>query len=104
MSSKSHWDVPIDVNGKVIHLLASHPTPPVFDGDEERNGTKNHDEVRFWLDYVTPNNSDYIYEDNLIDSKGVFRTINIGYAYGYDAWFCCDKQALIKMKCAIIYY
>lgn len=64
LSSKSHWDVPIDVNGKVIHLLASHPTPPVFDGDEDRNGTKNHDEVRFWLDYVTPNNSDYIYDDN----------------------------------------
>ncbi|MDT0595482.1 endonuclease/exonuclease/phosphatase family protein [Glaciecola petra] len=64
LSSKSHWDVPIDIDGKVLHLLASHPTPPVFDGEEDRNGTKNHDEVRFWLDYITPNNSAYIYDDN----------------------------------------
>ncbi|MEZ6120610.1 MAG: endonuclease/exonuclease/phosphatase family protein [Pirellulaceae bacterium] len=32
LSSKSHWDVPIDVNGPTLHVLASHPTPPVFDG------------------------------------------------------------------------
>ena len=31
LSSKSHWDVPVKVNGKTIHILASHPTPPVFD-------------------------------------------------------------------------
>ncbi len=38
LSSKSHWDVPINVNGRVLHVLASHPTPPVFDGPEDRNG------------------------------------------------------------------
>jgi hypothetical protein len=27
LSSKSHWDVPIDVDGRVLHLLAAHPTP-----------------------------------------------------------------------------
>jgi len=64
LSSKSHWDVPVDVNGKIIHVLASHPTPPVFDGPEDRNGTKNHDEVRFWLDYITPKSAEYIYDDN----------------------------------------
>lgn len=63
LSSKSHWDVPVNVNGTILHLLASHPTPPVFDGEEDRNGTKNHDEVRFWLDYITPGNSTYIYDD-----------------------------------------
>lgn len=63
LSSKSHWDVPINVNGKIIHVLASHPTPPVFDGPEDRNGTKNHDEVRFWLDYITPQKAEYIYDD-----------------------------------------
>lgn len=32
LSSKSHWDVPVKVGEKeVIHVLASHPTPPVFD-------------------------------------------------------------------------
>lgn len=35
LSSKSHWDVPILVNGETVHVLVSHPTPPVFDGAEE---------------------------------------------------------------------
>ncbi len=63
LSSKSHWDIPIDVDGEVIHVLASHPTPPVFDGPEDRNGTRNHDEIRFWSDYVTPGAGTYIYDD-----------------------------------------
>jgi hypothetical protein len=52
LSSKSHWDLPIDVHGRRIHLLASHPTPPSFDGPEDRNGRRNHDEVRFSADYI----------------------------------------------------
>ena len=63
LSSKSHWDVPVEVAGRVVHLLASHPTPPVFDGPEDRNGTRNHDEIRFWSDYVLPFRSRYIYDD-----------------------------------------
>ncbi|MDZ8240633.1 MAG: phytase, partial [Nostoc sp. ChiQUE01a] len=63
LSSKSHWDIPIQVNGKTIHVLASHPTPPVFDGPEDRNGKRNHDEIRFWADYVSPGKGDYIYDD-----------------------------------------
>lgn len=63
LSSKSHWDVPIKVNGKTIHILASHPTPPVFDGPEDRNGNRNHDEIRFWNDYISPAASSYIYDD-----------------------------------------
>ena len=64
LSSKSHWDVPVDINGTVFHVLASHPTPPVFDGPEDANGLRNHDEIRFWNDYVTPEASDYIIDDN----------------------------------------
>lgn len=64
LSSKSHWDVPINVDGKIIHALVSHPTPPVFDGDEDRNGKRNHDEIRFWSDYITPSKGSYIYDDN----------------------------------------
>jgi hypothetical protein len=64
LSSKSHWDVPIEVNGEIIHTLVSHPTPPVFDGQEDRNGKRNYDEIRFWSDYVTPGAGDYIYDDN----------------------------------------
>jgi Endonuclease/Exonuclease/phosphatase family len=65
LSSKSHWDLPIDIDGRTVHFLVSHPTPPVFDGPEDRNGTRNFDEIRFWADYVTPGGtSDYIYDDD----------------------------------------
>ncbi len=64
LSSKSHWDIPVDIDGEVVHILASHPTPPVFDGEEDRNGRRNHDEIRFWADYITPGEGDYIYDDN----------------------------------------
>ena len=63
LSSKSHWDVPILIGGKTVHFLVSHPTPPVFDGTEDRNGRRNHDEIRFWADYITPGKSGYIYDD-----------------------------------------
>ncbi|MEO1131328.1 MAG: phytase [Cyanobacteria bacterium J06639_1] len=64
LSSKNHWDVPINVDGEIVHVLASHPTPPVFDGPEDRNGTRNHDEIRFWSDYITPGANGYIYDDS----------------------------------------
>jgi len=63
LSSKSHWDVSIEIGRKVVHFLVSHPTPPVFDGPEDRNGTRNSDEIRFWADYIIPSQSGYIYDD-----------------------------------------
>jgi hypothetical protein len=63
LSSKSHWDLPLLIGKKVVHFLTSHPTPPVFDGPEDRNGTRNFDEIRLWADYVTPGGGDYIYDD-----------------------------------------
>ncbi len=27
LSSKSHWDVPVNINGHILNVLASHPTP-----------------------------------------------------------------------------
>jgi 3-phytase len=63
LSSKSHWDIPIQIGKKTVHFLVSHPTPPVFDGAEDRNGRRNHDEIRFWADYVTPGKAGYIYDD-----------------------------------------
>ncbi len=53
LSSKSHWDVPVSVGGRTLHVLASHPTPPVFDGEEDHNGRRNFDEIRLWADYLT---------------------------------------------------
>ena len=64
LSSKSHWDLELATPLGAIHFLVSHPTPPVFDGPEDRNGARNHDEIRFWADYVTAEKSHYIYDDN----------------------------------------
>ncbi|HSM45558.1 MAG TPA: endonuclease/exonuclease/phosphatase family protein [Acidimicrobiia bacterium] len=64
LSSKSHWDVEIEIGRKQVHFLVSHPTPPVFDGPEDRNGTRNFDEIRFWADYILPSRSRYIYDDD----------------------------------------
>jgi hypothetical protein len=71
LSSKSHWDIPIEIGGKTVHFLVSHPTPPVFDDPPafpagvDFNGRRNHDEIRFWADYITPGRaSRYIYDDN----------------------------------------
>lgn len=61
LSSKNHVDIPVIINGQTVHVLASHPTPPVFDGSEDRNGKRNHDEIRFWADYVA--SQGYFYDD-----------------------------------------
>ncbi len=62
LSSKSHWDVPISIGDKTLHFLACHPTPPVFDGPEDKNGCRNHDEIRMFADYVS-GKADYLYDD-----------------------------------------
>ncbi len=50
LSTTGHWDVPLILpSGGRLHLLAFHATPPVFDGTEDRNGRRNHDEAAFWL-------------------------------------------------------
>ena len=67
LSSKSHWDVPIDVDGRIIHILASHPTPPAFDGPEDRNGMRNADEIGFWADYVAGTDTSWIVDDTGAD-------------------------------------
>ncbi|MEM7525430.1 MAG: endonuclease/exonuclease/phosphatase family protein, partial [Pseudomonadota bacterium] len=65
LSSKSHWDAPVILpDGRRLSLLASHPTPPVFDGLEDENGRRNHDEIRFWADYVQG-------RDWMVDDAGV---------------------------------
>ncbi len=62
LSSKSHWDVPVKIGDQLIHLLVSHPTPPVFDGPEDRNGRRNYDEIRMWVHYL--NNDTVMVDDN----------------------------------------
>lgn len=68
LSSKSHWDVPVLLpNGRLLHVLAAHPTPPVFDGPEDRNGRRNFDEIRLFADYLGgPAAADWIVDDQLM--------------------------------------
>ena len=62
LSSKNHIDMPVRLpDGRIIHALLSHPTPPVFDGPEDKNGTRNHDEIRLWADYI--DNESYLRDD-----------------------------------------
>lgn len=61
LSSKSHWDLPVALPGDTLHLLVSHPTPPVFDGPEDRNGRRNYDEIGFWSLYL--DGSAALYDD-----------------------------------------
>jgi len=66
LSSKSFWDVPVFLGGPhglPLHLLVSHPTPPVFDGREDRNGRRNHDEIRLLADYISPDRADFLADD-----------------------------------------
>lgn len=61
LSSKTHMVVPVDVDGRRIHLVASHPTPPSFDGPEDRNGRRNHDEIRLIRDIL--DDAGYLVDD-----------------------------------------
>lgn len=52
LSTVGHWDVPVRIDGRALHLWAFHASPPVFDGPEDRNGLRAADEVRFWQVYL----------------------------------------------------
>jgi endonuclease/exonuclease/phosphatase family metal-dependent hydrolase len=63
LSSKSHWDIAVEIDDRPLRVLAFHPTPPVFDGPEDRNGRRNFDEIRFWREYTGPAGADFIVDD-----------------------------------------
>jgi endonuclease/exonuclease/phosphatase family metal-dependent hydrolase len=49
LSSTAHWVVPIRLPGEAqLDLMTFQAGPPVFDGPEDRNGRRNHDEIRLW--------------------------------------------------------
>lgn len=61
LSSRGHWDVPVVLSADLtVHVLASHPTPP----NSEDNRRRNHDEIRFWADYILPQRAGYIVDDD----------------------------------------
>ena len=50
LSTRSHWEVSIALpDGQSATIFTWHATAPVFDGPEDRNGRRNHDEAAFWL-------------------------------------------------------
>ncbi len=75
LSSKSHWDVPVLIDGQTLHILCSHPTPPAFDDGQainltekspvDWNGRRNHDEIRLWAEYIQQPEATW-----LVDDKG----------------------------------
>lgn len=52
LADVAQWAVPVQHDSGVITLLAFHANPPVFDGPEDRNGRRNHDQLRFWQHYL----------------------------------------------------
>lgn len=58
LSTTGHWQVPVLLpDGGALTLMVWSATPPVFDGPEDRNGRRNHDEAAFWrhlLDSALP--------------------------------------------------
>lgn len=63
LSSKNHVVVPIELPAGLVHLIAAHPTPPVFDGPEDRNGLRNHDEIRLLADLLDAETASYLIDD-----------------------------------------
>lgn len=50
LATTGAWEVTVTLpNGKALTLLLWYASPPVFDGPEDRNGRRNHDEAAFWL-------------------------------------------------------
>ncbi|MFN4155891.1 MAG: endonuclease/exonuclease/phosphatase family protein [Paracoccaceae bacterium] len=50
LSTTGHHDTAVVLpDGRRLHLLTWHATPPAFEGAERRNTRRNHDEAAFWL-------------------------------------------------------
>jgi hypothetical protein len=67
LSSVGHWDVPVALpDGAVLHVLCSRPISPgpKADGPPTFAARRNHDEIRFWADYIDD-------EPYLVDDAGV---------------------------------
>lgn len=53
LASVGLWDVPIALpNKSVVHILCGGAVPPSPPGPGSINPRRNHDEIRFWADYI----------------------------------------------------
>jgi hypothetical protein len=73
LSSAGHWDLPLGIGdpaagGRVVHVLCSFPEPVGTGragdarGNEDGAARRNHDETRFWTEYLSPG-ADWITDD-----------------------------------------
>ncbi len=87
LSTTGHWAVPVVLpGGGRLTLLAWYGSPPVFDGPEDRNGRRSHDETVFWtalldgrLDAAPPDAPFVILGDaniDPVDGDGIHSAIN----------------------------
>ncbi len=56
LSSVAHWDIPIEVHGEVLHVLASAAAEAT---QAPYGQARNDDQIRFWQDYLEAD-TDYI--------------------------------------------
>lgn len=48
LSTTGHHETEVALPSGILRLLTWHATTPAFDGPEDRNGRRNHDETAFW--------------------------------------------------------
>lgn len=93
LATTGFWDVPVLTDDGPLHLLAWHATPPVFDGPEDRNGRRNHDEAAFWRLFlegelpIAPPEGPFVLlgDGNLDPADGDGRREGIGALLGHPA-------------------
>lgn len=52
LHSVGAWDVAIRTPDGVVRVLVTQTAPPVFDGPEDRNGLRNSDQIKFWVNHI----------------------------------------------------
>ncbi len=52
LSTSAHWALRAEAPDGPVILMTLAATPPVFDGPEDRNGRRNHDEVMLWAHWL----------------------------------------------------
>jgi hypothetical protein len=76
LSSDGHWIVPVMLPDAEVSVMAFHATTPVFDGPDDRNGRRNHDEIAIWSQVLAgtygpaPDRFVILGDANLDPSKG----------------------------------
>ncbi len=62
LSSTAHWDIPVRVGDRTVHVLAAQPEDP---GAGTAPVERHHDEMRFWADYIAGDAGDtgYLEDD-----------------------------------------